>query len=101
MADKTFAEKVAELRKQGKDEADIAKELDMSIFEIRTRLHLEARRNNAEMDLKLIDAITKHEPFTLRGNVSNETITKVAKELDCTESMVKNRLKRVISDMVD
>lgn len=101
MADKTFAEKVAELRKQGKDEADIAKELDMSIFEIGTRLHLEARRNNAEMDLKLIDAITKHEPFTLRGNVSNETIMKVAKELDCTESMVKNRLKRVISDMVD
>lgn len=101
MADKTFAEKVAELRKQGKNEADIAKELDMSIFEIRTRLHLETRRNNAEMDLKLIDAITKHEPFTLRGNVSNETITKVAKELDCSESMVKNRLKRVISDMVD
>lgn len=101
MADKTFAEKVAELRKRGKDEADIAKELDMSIFEIRTRLHLEARRNNAEMDLKLIDAVTKHESFTLRGNVSNETITKVAKELDCTESMVKNRLKRVISDMVD
>lgn len=101
MADKTFTEKVVELRKQGKNEADVAKELDMSIFEIRTRWHLEARRNNAETDLKLIDAITKYEPFTLRGNVSNETITKVAKEFGCSESMVKNRLKRVISDMVD
>ena len=101
MADKNFVEIVKELREAGKADKEIAEQLGMGIFELRTRLHLESRRNNAEMDLKLIDAISKHEPFTLRGNVSNETITKVAKELNCPEIMVKHRLKRVISDMVD
>lgn len=101
MADKKFVEVIKELREAGKTEKEITEQLGMGLFELRTRLHLETRKNNAEMDLKLIDAITKYEPFTLRGNVSNETITKVAKEFGCPETTVKNRLKRVISDMVD
>lgn len=88
-------EKMAALRESGLSEDDIAKELGMSIFDMRLFRRLIIRATNAMLRLDIFDEYIKH--GVCSGEVNTEIVAKVAKEFGLPESSVLRHMNNIIT----
>ena len=87
-------EKMKTLHESGLSEEDIAKELGMSIFDMRLFRKLIVKATNAMIRLDVFDEYLKH--GACNGEVNTATVAKVAKELGLPETSVLRNMQKIL-----